>query len=47
VEINDDGTISYQKVRKEGRKKNKTYILKPKEIISFEEKDERFLKNVV
>jgi hypothetical protein len=35
------GIISYQKLRKEGRKKNKTFKLKPKEIISFEEKDER------
>lgn len=40
--MNDDGSLSYQKVRKEGRKKKKTFLLKPKEIISFEEKDEKW-----
>lgn len=42
VEMNEDGSLSYQKMRKEGRKTRKTFQLKPKEIISFEERDEKW-----
>lgn len=40
VEMQENGVLKYQKVRKEGRDQRKTFTVKPREIISVEERDQ-------